>query len=325
MTLSPETNDQKESRKENDQCLVHGMRKSLLKGQYLGCDQYPQYLTMTTPRLKRYKVIQSLQPRFLKEPPPKIVYSYGIFLYCVPTRRCLLIQNRDSEAFRYFFILYHIEKYSFQDILHVLSQCTQNEIQRLLTLPFDELYRDVYINHDPIRFKQQEERARYNYTYFHHHTELKDGVRTMTGVPIPWEFPKGKKMTPLETPWRAACREFEEETCMGLTFDMMDLVEEEYMKPLMTFQKQKQFFYQTTCVELFGVSVDTEQDITYKTFPHIVRSRSVSDECLDARWVDLNEATALVSDDIAQCLKRISSDLDNEKITSFFPKASYVS
>ena len=70
----------------------------------------------------------------------KLRHSYGILLYARSTRQFLVIQNRDSQAFLFFFMIRDLGTWSTDRIISLMRGCTQDEIQRLLFYPFEDVY-----------------------------------------------------------------------------------------------------------------------------------------------------------------------------------------
>lgn len=226
--------------------------------------------------------------------------SFGVFLYSPETDTFLVMQNRDSQAFLFFFMIRDIEAWSVPRIRDLLEQCTHDEIQRLLYFPFHEIYHDLYLKHDPVKYQRQERQAFTNYRYFHSRKDLQAVARMIRGQPIPWEFPKGRH-EPGEQPLETALRELKEETGIELELDLGGKIGKNVLSfAMMKFEKPKPFLRHSVLVQLYGISVypksveERDRMIQYQDFDGAIRSRSVSDECLHARWVTMDEAEILL-------------------------------
>lgn len=237
----------------------------------------------------------------------------------------MIVQNRDSQAFLYFFMIRDIEVWTTGKLRELFEQCTQDEIQRLLHFPFPTIYQDLYLKHDPVKYQRQEKQAFTNYRYFHSRDDLKLMAMMVRGQPIPWEFPKGRLDSVDEPPLQAGLRELMEETGILLRlvdpnhemeFDPKDIDHPVHIngKPcaMMTFLKPKPFLRHQVTVRLYGVVLNNHHDhhhhphkqsmeddridntIRYQNFPQAIRSISLSDECLHARWVTIREASRLL-------------------------------
>lgn len=217
-------------------------------------------------------------------------YSYGILLYTGKheDRKYLIVQNRDSEAFIYFFLAWNVERWTDHYLLKVVKGFSQDELNRLLYYPFDILYTDLYVNHVKGTFKRQYKRALHNYHYFH---SRKDWVRLCCNVQtteLQWGFSKGR-IENGECPYTCAIRELREE--VGIT--EKDIVLDRDVCPLY-YKNDKLLFHTFVNVCLFPAECETELPIVYQQFDNTIRSVSVSNEILHARWVTLEESVLLL-------------------------------
>ena len=247
-----------------------------------------------------------LRPDSMEEKNKKM--SYGVFLFAPETETFLVMQNRDSQAFMFFFMIRDIETWSVDKLYRLLEECTHDEVQRLLYFSFHEVYYDMYLKHDPVKYQRQERLAFTNYRYFHSREDLKAMARRVRGTSIPWEFPKGRP-EPGEQPLESALRELEEET--GIRVDINKITSaKSFSNAVMTFLKPKPFLRHHVTVQLFGIAVhfknaeDRDRSIRYRDFHGSIRSRSLSDECLHARWVRMEEARELLPPYLFETLVR---------------------
>ena len=238
--------------------------------------------------------------------------SYGVFLFAPETETFLVMQNRDSQAFMFFFMIRDIETWSVERLYRLLEECTHDEVQRLLYFSFHEVYYDMYLKHDPVKYQRQERLAFTNYRYFHSREDLMAMARRVRGTTIPWEFPKGRP-EPGEQPLESALRELEEETGIRMDINNMDINKMDINKvasAVMTFLKPKPFLRHHVTVQLFGIAVhfknaeERDRSIRYRDFHGSIRSRSLSDECLHARWVRMEEARELLPPYLFETLAR---------------------
>jgi len=249
----------------------------------------------------------------------KMNYSYGVFLYARSTQQFLLIQNRDSHAFLFFFMIRRIEEWTLPQLIRLLEECTHDEIQRLLYYPFDEIYNDLYLNHDPVRFVKQETTARHNYDYFHGMADLKEAARSIRGSPIMWEFPKGRLSDPSESPIDCAFRELTEESGVQISCPGPRITREECVMYRAThYVKYKPYMGQRVMVELYGAVVDHPIPLIYRWFTRRLRPRSLSDECLHGRWVSWDEARTMISTDMAEVIEPLWREIRERGVPPHF-------
>lgn len=226
-------------------------------------------------------------------------YSYGILLYNGNgnERRYLLIQNRDTEAFIYFFLAWNIEKWNNSYFLRVIRGFSRDELNRLLFYPFDILYTDLYVNHEKGTFQKQYDRALSNYNYFHSRKDwYQMCLQNIQTTEIRWGFSKGR-IEANEHPRCCALRELEEE--VGISSDMVefrnDLLPIEYIN-------EKQLFKTNVNVSLFPAECKKFQQPKYQQFQDTIRCISISNEILHARWVSIEEAFFLLPSNLYRLL-----------------------
>lgn len=218
-------------------------------------------------------------------------YSYGVLLYSagqdLASRRYLIIQNRDTEAFIYFFLAWNMEKWTDYYFLKVIRGFSRDELNRLLFYPFDILYTDLYVSHKPGTFQKQYDRALSNYRYFHSRSDWIHMCHSVTTSEIQWGFSKGR-IEMDEEPVQCALRELEEET--GIPPTDLTLFEDRVIR----YVNEKNLFKTMVHVALFPASCPAPLSIRYSVFPNTIRCVSVSNEILHARWATLAEAFHLL-------------------------------
>ena len=152
--------------------------------------------------------------RDCKEP----TMSYGI----VATRKTdelqyLLIRRRDSLGY----VDFLRGKYSLSNVGYIatlLASMTSEELSRLLTRPFDELWTNLWNAQNTRQFRLEHESAKRMFESFRSTGDMHGKLlsRYIAEVPTRWEepewgFPKGRR-SPHETELNCAIREFGEET-----------------------------------------------------------------------------------------------------------------
>lgn len=218
-------------------------------------------------------------------------YSYGLLLFTGKDkeRRYLLVQNRDSESFIYFFLAWNMERWNEPYFLKVVKGFSRDELNRLLYYPFEIIYTDLYVNHVKGTFQRQYNRALFNYHYFH---SRKDWVQLCHTVVQPteikWGFSKGR-IENGEHPYKCAMRELQEE----VGFSNENIVLQSTMNPI-HYKNEKTLFKTFVNVCLFPAECPYEFPVVYQNFKNTIRCMSVSNEILHAKWASLEEASYLL-------------------------------
>lgn len=234
-------------------------------------------------------------------------YSYGVLLFTgeKEDKKYLLVQNRDSEAFIYFFLAWNMDRWSNPYMIKVVKGFSRDELNRLLYYPFEILYTDLYVNHVKGTFQKQMKRAMHNYNYFH---SRKDWVRLCYDIQptseIKWGFSKGRIETS-EHPHTCALRELNEE--VGIMENDVRMCS--HINPI-HYKNEKPLF--NTCVNvcLFPAVCDHELPIHYQKFDNTIRCISVSNEILHARWASIQEALFLLPPYLYRILYEFHIDLN---------------
>lgn len=201
-------------------------------------------------------------------------YSYGIILKS--RDKYLIVQNRDSEAFIYFFFA-NIRRWNNYRFKQVFNAFSADEKQRLLYMPFHDIYMDLYVNHDKEKHHQKYIQAESNYNYLHDEDHLLDILKQSYNRPIHWIFPKGR-IEKDESEIDCALREFKEETCLTLDREMIDPNE------FIEYRQYKQFYNFELMTKLFIVSIPEIMPIKYQRFNDLIRTLSISNEIMYATW-----------------------------------------
>jgi 8-oxo-dGTP pyrophosphatase MutT (NUDIX family) len=223
--------------------------------------------------------------------------SYGILLYTEKDgdRRYLIVQNRDTEAFIYFFLAWNIKKWTDHYMLKVIRGFSRDELNRLLYYPFDMLYTDLYVLHKKGTFQRQYDRAQANYNYFHNRKDWIRICHNVSTTEIKWGFSKGR-IEPNEDPQTCALRELWEET--GINSENIQIIPDKEIQYMNT----KPLFNLNVRVTLYVAKCPEEIPIQYKMFENTIRCRSVSNEILHARWVTIEEAIFLLPSNLYRFL-----------------------
>lgn len=195
--------------------------------------------------------------------------SFGILavsmIACITV--VLLVQPRDTFAYR---------EFMYGKSVNPELMCL-DEHQRLLTYDFQELYKDVNAGKKTHSgYKKKCER------FFNKHiTQLRQDIKASKFKPkkdLPWGLPKGRPIRG-ETPVQTAKREFREETKLVLpqSMDVANSITEVYIG-------DDGEVYSAT---YYVVGVDHQQ-VTKIVLKDVIRRLTVSNEVLNAKWVNID-------------------------------------
>lgn len=217
-------------------------------------------------------------------------YSYGVLLYTgnKEDRKYLIVQNRDSESFIYFFLAWNMDRWTDNYLLKVVRGFSRDELNRLLYYPFELIYSDLYVHHIKGTFQRQQRRAQFNYNYFHSRKDWVGLCQNVQTTEIKWGFSKGR-IENGEHPYKCAMRELKEE--VGILENDVHL--HQHMNPI-HYKNEKVLFKTSVNVCLFPAECSCELKIAYQQFDNTIRCQSVSNEILHAKWVSLKEAFFLL-------------------------------
>lgn len=230
------------------------------------------------------------------------ITSYGIILIYYDENNhklyYLLSQRRDTIEYTD----YLKGKYLLNNLKTYFSLMTQNERHRLLTYNFDELWNDLWINHNCKAYndKYMGAKAKFlnNYDYM---KNILNSTQNNVYEPI-WGFPKGKKNS-FENVIDCALREFKEETKMQLTWkNLMNL------SPFTeVFKGSNNLNYQT----IYYIACSTSKTEIIKNIynPKGFRSCSISEEISELEWCTLNESKQKLSQQRFNLLQNLENDI----------------
>ncbi len=227
-----------------------------------------------------YKHLQWLTP-FKREP----ITSYGILLFYIDPNNniwYLLAQRRDTIEYADFLR----GRYSYPNLENYFRLMTQEERERFKKYTFNELWDDLWIDHDDRFYKEVQKKARSKYEM--NETLIKTLLEetTSTVTEPGWGFPKGKKNLH-ENEIECSFREFKEETMMSI--DYLNLLNLPPSKEV--FKGSNGKMYSTV---YYIAKVDRKIPIK-KMLVNGLRTETVSEEISNLRWCTLEDALLMLA------------------------------
>ncbi len=212
------------------------------------------------------------------------IQSYGILLFYIDPDnklRYLLAQRRDTIEYADFLR----GRYSFPNLTTYFSLMTPDERKRLRNYSFDELWDDLWVNHDTRFYREVRPKARAKYDANHQlMVDLLENTNTTREEPG-WGFPKGKKNLN-EIELECAFREFTEETKMSI--DYLNLLGLPPSKEV--FKGSNGKMYST----VYYIAQVANQIPIRKMVVDGLRTETISAEISNLRWCTLEEAMAIL-------------------------------
>lgn len=217
-----------------------------------------------------------------KEP----ITSYGLILFYHAKNELLFLLYQRRDNFEYMDFIRGIWG-SQSQLPSMFSAMSAEERNRIRNYTFEELWDDLWVEHNCRVYRDGFNRARKKYS------EIKERIPILIDETIsnvrgtPWGFPKGKKNY-RETPYECALREFSEETRLSTT-DIYRVREHPFVE---NFKGSNGKPYAT---HYFLVQIDDHvAPEKYKT-PHCIRESTVSEEASNVEWFTYDEAMNVLS------------------------------
>lgn len=237
-----------------------------------------------------------------------VIMSYGLILFTMVggEPKFLVYQRRDN--YEYIDILrgnWHSEE-RFRELFSALSK---EEKQRLREYTFQELWDDLWIDHNSHIYSDGYQRALKKYqTIKAKIPEIMEEGSISFNIEPPWGFPKGKKQDQnQETDLECAIREFAEETRLP-TSDIHIWKGKPYSE---NYKGNNNKPYATY---YFLAEVRNEMEVVKMTTPQCIRKEAVSEEAADARWMTFPEACLKLAPRRQAILKKIMHLIETKYI-----------
>lgn len=217
----------------------------------------------------------------------------------------LLSQRRDSIEYTD----YLKGKYLFDNLTTYFSLMTQNERQRLLKYNFDQLWNDLWINHNCKAYhdKYNGAKAKFLNNYDYMKNIL---LSTQNNVLEPiWGFPKGKKNT-FENEIDCAIREFKEESKMNINWKNLVNIS----PSIEIFKGSNNLNYKT----IYYIAISNSKINILKNIinPKGIRGYSISEEISELKWCTLLDTKDKLSEQRFNLLQKLENNI-KKIITKF--------
>ncbi len=233
-----------------------------------------------------------------------MITSYGLLVLdsLGDELRVLICSRRDTYSY---IMLLNGMWTQYKNIIQLLQTMTEEERHRIIHYPFDELWDDLYVNHQLRVYRNRRSKSKYN-TYQKGIKNCAASIRPQECQELMkmWEFPKGKKEG-MESTIQCALREFQEET--RLDPDDFRLLSDIPIGVKFMGTDHRQY-------EVFYYLAETKRPITFPPplqLPDHIRRTTHSAEVEDIRWVSIDQAMSMISTPNRSVLKK-ATDLYRE-------------
>ena len=160
------------------------------------------------------------------------IISYGIILFRSSTRGLEYLMIRRKNSFGYIdFIRGKYSPYNLHFVQNIIDEMSVIEKNMILTLPFDNLWKQMWVTIQNTQFKNEENSSCKKMEMLKNGVIVNEELVTLQGIveksktnwsETEWEFPKGRR-NGKEKDIICAMREFEEET--GIPQDKIRVIE----------------------------------------------------------------------------------------------------
>lgn len=211
----------------------------------------------------------------------------------------LLYQRRDN--FEYMDFLRGIW-YSAEVLPSLFSSMSIEERNRLRNYTFQELWDDLWVEHDSRIYRDGFIKAKKKYDSIKHIIPyILDNTTSKVNDP-PWGFPKGKKNNPNEQMMTCAVREFTEET--HIQVEEKDIVKPEpYIEHFQgsNDKEYSTYYYLTKIPEMINPDkINT---------PGRIRSQAISEEASELKWVSYPEVLSFLHPRRQEIIEQVMKDM----------------
>ncbi len=225
------------------------------------------------------------------------ITSYGLILFTIKEREPLFLLYQRRDNFEYMDFLRGVWASEGQ-LPALFSLMSIDERWRIRNYTFEELWDDLWVEHNCKIYKEGFPKAKKKYDMIRH--RIQDLVNTTNSCieSPPWGFPKGKKNSYKETSIECALREFIEET--KFPRDRIKIVDR---SPLTENFKGSNGRAYATHYFIARIN-DFYQPIKYET-PHCIRNETMSEEASNVSWFTVDKACSLLNLRRQSILRRV--------------------
>ncbi|MCA9750219.1 MAG: NUDIX domain-containing protein [Romboutsia sp.] len=236
---------------------------------------------------------KSTSKKWFSEP----ITSYGLVLYTISNKEILFLLYQRRDSFEYMDFLRGVWR-NVGQLPALFSSMTTKERKRIREYTFDELWDDLWIEHNSKIYIDGYSRGKRKYDSIKDKIpNLLDTTKSHIEEP-PWGFPKGKKNSQYEKDLDCALREFQEETRL-----IRGLINIENYTPISENFKGSNgkayathYYIASTKNPIYPEKIQT---------PNGIRKDAVSEEASDIKWYTYNEAIELLNPQRRSLLKEV--------------------
>jgi len=216
------------------------------------------------------------------------IVSYGLIVYSFNENNTpvfVVYNRRDTFEYMDFLKGFWTHNTNFQNLFQSM---TSDELRRLETYTFPELWDDLWVDHDSNIYKYGYNKASKKFSL------IQDKIpqflkKSVTNNSPPWEFPKGKKNTIHEDNLGCALREFKEETTIDTSnFKILNIPSPLCEKYKGSNGKMYMIYYYIA----YSPTITIPEKVST---PQCIRKITLTSEASEVKWLTYEECLNLIT------------------------------